>query len=208
MLRFQTNSLLCTVCMFGLMADNHIWVSAFMSHPFWRNEVIHAFWTEERQPGTWEGNRRPPTPRDCSVLCSLYGYVCQSRRYSAHRFGSGGRGKPSARQPRLEVFFRRGRLLPCLCLQQQARAHTVDFEQLGQQNSGDTASQLATWDPVASSFGHWGGRRLPFAAARGRRFHDPVTHVRSSRNLTVVGVLFLSVSLSLIDSPRTKSQFG
>ena len=193
--------------MFGLMADNHIWVSAPTSHPFWRNEVIHAFWTEERSP----------TPRDCSVPCSLYGYVCRSRRCSAHRFGSGGRGKPSARQPRLGVSFRRGRLLPCLCLQQSVRAHTMDLEQLptaaasGQQNSDDTCNLGSSRLQLRTLGGHSHGaprRRLPFAAARGRRFHDSVTHVRSSRNLTVVGDPFLIVSLSLIDSPRTKSQLG
>ena len=37
----------------GRMADNHVWVSAFMLHPFWRKEVIRAFWKEERQPGAW-----------------------------------------------------------------------------------------------------------------------------------------------------------
>ena len=63
--------------------------------------------------------------------------------------------------------------------------HTVDFEQLataaasGQQNDDDTASQLATWDLVASSFGHrrhtHGAprRRLPITAARGRRVLVP-----------------------------------
>ena len=63
------------------------------------------------------------------------------------------------------------RLLPRLCLQKKARAHTVDFEQLataaasGQQNDDDTASQLATWDLVASSFGH---RRHTHGAPRRR----------------------------------------
>ena len=61
------------------------------------------------------------------------------------------------------VFFRRGRLLPCLCLQHSPRGHTVDLEQLttsvasGQRNSDDTATR----DPRASSLGH---RRYPHRA--------------------------------------------
>ena len=158
------------------------WESAFMPHPFRRNEVIHTFWKGERQPGVWGLASSHPRDGSCFAASRVrpLALVMQRRPLQQRR-----QRRALGEAAEVGVFFRRGRLLPCLCLQHSARAHTVDLEQLstsvasGQQNSDDTASQLATRDPCASSLGHRRyphqvpRRRLPCAAARGRRLLVP-----------------------------------
>ena len=60
--------LISKVGLIGIYGGQPHLESAFMPHPFRRNEVIHAFWRGV-------GFRRPPTPSDGSVPCSFHGCV-------------------------------------------------------------------------------------------------------------------------------------
>ena len=90
--------------------------------------------------------------------------------------------RPPLQQRRLKLVLAEaagvGGLLPTKTIAAMPLPPAVSLEQLGtaasrHQNSDDTATQVPTWDSVASSIGHWRHphrlphRRMPFAAARG-----------------------------------------
>ena len=116
-----------------------------MPHPFRRNEVIHTFWKGERQPGVW-GAGVLPHPGMVPCFAASTGAPVGSGDAALAAPVATAEASPQRGSRGWGVFFRRGRLLPCLCLQHSARGHTVDLEQL---STSVASGRIPTTPPVS-----------------------------------------------------------
>ena len=53
------------------MADPHIWISAYLPHPFRQNQLVQMYWKEERQSGSGPWGAGVPLPCDSVPILHL-----------------------------------------------------------------------------------------------------------------------------------------